>query len=266
MNEYILMTAVMPHPPIIIPEIGKNETLKTEKTISGLKKLSREIVDLNPETIVIVTPHSEFNRYFFSVYSAEILTGNFERFGVSETEVKLEFENDSEFIEELRNSAKEDFIKLNNISPEILLDHGSCVPLYYLSKAGYKGKIVVINYTMLDKEQHKLFGKFIAETAKNIERKTVFIASGDLSHKLIPGAPAGYSPKAKDFDELIINSIKTGDYKAITDITFEMRETAGECGYNSLMTAFGVLGDKPQNNEVISYEGPFGVGYVAAKL
>ena len=184
MNKNILMAAITPHPPIIIPEVGKSETLKTEKTIAGLKKLSQEIVGLNPETIVIITPHTEFNRHFFSVFSAQNLTGSFVRFGVPEAELELEFKNDVEFIDELKTLIKEDFIKLNPISSNTPLDHGSLVPLYYLSEAGYKGKIVVINYTMLDKDKHKLFGKFIADTADKLGRKTVFIASGDLSHKL----------------------------------------------------------------------------------
>ena len=263
MNKNILMTAVMPHPPIIIPEVGQGEELKAQKTIDGLQKLSQEIVDLNPETIIIITPHSEFNRHFFSVYSAPVLSGDFANFRA--TQVKLEFENDVDFIRELEFKIKEEFIRLNYISAKPL-DHGSMVPLYYLSKAGYRGKIVVINYNMLDKGKHKLFGQFIAETAEKLERKTVFIASGDLSHRLIPGAPAGYNPDAKDFDELIVSSIKTGDFEAITDISYEVRDIAGECGYNSIMVVLGVINDKPDKNEVISYEGQFGVGYIVAKL
>jgi AmmeMemoRadiSam system protein B len=264
MTKNILMTAITPHPPIIVPEVGQGEELKSQKTIEGLQKLSQEIVGLKPETIVIITPHSEFNPYFFSVYSNSLLNGNFGMFRAPE--VKLEFENDLEFIEELELKAKENFIKLNRLPSKTPLDHGCMVPLYYLSKAGYKSKIVVINYTMLDKEKHKLFGKYIAETAEKLNRKTVFIASGDLSHRLKPGAPAGYEPDAKDFDELIVDSIKIGNYEAITNISFEMRNIAGECGYNSLMVAFGVINNTPEQNEVISYEGPFGVGYIVAKL
>lgn len=263
MNKNVLMAAVVPHPPIIIPEVGQGEELKAQKTMEGLKKLSQEIVDLSPETIVIITPHSEFNRHFFSVYSAPILSGDFANFRAAQ--VKLEFANDLEFIKELELKIKEEFIRLNYISSKPL-DHGSMVPLYYLSKAGYKGKIVVINYNMLDKAKHKFFGQFIAQAAEKLDRKTVFIASGDLSHRLIPEAPAGFHPDAKDFDELIVNNIKNGDYNQITDISHEIRDIAGECGYNSIMVVLGVINDTPDQNEVISYEGPFGVGYIVAKF
>lgn len=264
MNKNLLMTAIAPHPPIIVPEVGKGEEVKANKTIKALKALSDEIVQSNPDTVVIITPHSEFNPYFFSVYSGAVLSGSFEDFLAPL--VKISYENDTEFITELELKAKEVFLRFNHLSSATPLDHGSLVPLYYLSKACYKGKAAVINYTMLDKDKHKLFGKYIAETAEKMDRKIVFIASGDLSHKLTPGAPGGYNPNAKDFDELIVKSIQNGDYKPIADVSLEMRNIAGECGYNSIITALGAIGDKPCNNKVISYEAPFGVGYIVAKL
>ena len=263
MSKNVLLTAITPHPPIIIPEVGQEELANAAKTVEGLKILSEEIVSLNPETIVIVTPHSEFNPYFFSIYKSPLLLGNFANFRAPQ--VKLEFENDIEFINELESKISEDFIKLNAVS-SANLDHGSLVPLYYLAKAGYKGKIVVINYCMLDKDKHKLFGKMISETAESLGRNIIFIASGDLSHRLKPGAPAGYDPNAKEFDEIVVSSIKEGKFEEITNMTAQIRQTAGECGYNSLMTAFGVIGDKPDQNKVYSYEAPFGVGYIVAKL
>lgn len=264
MNKNVLMTVIVPHPPIIVPEVGKGKELEAGKTVSGLAKLSSEIVAMQPETIVVVTPHSEFNPYFFSVYSGKILYGDLRRFGAPFP--KIEFDNDLEFVNELELKIKETFIKLNPIPENIPLDHGSFVPLYYFAKAGYKGKIVVINYTMLDNQKHKLFGKFIAETAEKLDRKIIFAASGDLSHKLTPSAPAGYELKAIKYDQIVENSIKNGDYNSITNISPDLRNLAGDCAYNSMMIAFGVINDTPQQNEIISYEHPFGVGYIVAKF
>jgi len=264
MSENILMNAITPHPPIIIPEIGGSELKKVEKTVNALKSLSEEIVEINPDTVVVLTPHSSLNPYFFSAYSGETLKGNFAKFRAPE--VSIEFNNDVEFINELNILVKKDLGRLNLLPPGVPLDHGSGVPLYYLDKAGYKNNVVVINYTALGKREHNLFGKKISETAQNLGRKIVFIASGDLSHKLIPGAPAGYNEDAHLFDDLILHSIKNGNYVPIANISPELRETAGECGYNSIMVAFGLIDSKPLNNEVLSYEAPFGVGYIVAKL
>lgn len=252
MSNNLLITAITPHPPIIIPEVGGNEILKVKNTISSLKIVTERILKTQPDTIVIITPHSAFNPYYFSAHSGEKLRGNFGRFRAPN--VLLEFDNDIELIKNLKGTS---------LLPEsVLLDHGSAVPLYFLKKAGYNNKIAVINYTALGKEEHKNFGNKIVEAAEKTGRKIALIASGDLSHKLLPTAPAGYDERAHEFDEIVVESIRQGDYAAIENISPELRETAGECGYNSIMVALGAINSIPRENQVLSYEAPFGVGYV----
>lgn len=264
MSNNLLMTAIFPHPPIIIPEVGKLETKKVEKTIIAIQNLSAKIAKANPETVIIITPHSNFNPYFFNVYSDNILEGNFANFGAPAA--KIRFKNDLEFIAKLELNIKEDFNDLKKIPAGTPLDHGSAVPLYYLSKADYNGKITVINYTSFGAEEHLLFGKKIRQVISELSRSTVFIASGDLSHKLSSNAPAGYHPDAHFFDETVVDGIAKGNYSSITNISPILRKKAGECGFNSLMTAFGAINRQPQQNEVFSYEAPFGVGYLVAAL
>ena len=260
----ILITAIMPHPPIMIPEIGGKESLKVAASNEGAKKLCNEIIEANPDTIVIVTPHSAFNPYFFTVHTGDKLPLNFARFGVPE--LAFEFDNDVEYIEELNSAIKKDLGRFNFLPAGAPLDHGSGVPLYYIARSGYKNKVVVINYTALGVREHKLLGKKIVQAAQKLGRKIVFIASGDMSHCLIPGAPAGYDKDAHEFDDKIVRYIKEGHYDWIDNISPNLRKLAGECGYNSIMVALGVVSGKPVNNEVISYEAPFGVGYLIAKL
>lgn len=262
--DNILITAISPHPPIIIPEVGKSETGKVEQTIISLQSLSKKIVEANPETIVIVTPHSYFNPHFFNIYMDKNLAGDFSKFGAPTA--KISFENDTEFVETLDMQSKEFFNGLNKMPPQTSLDHGSAVPLYYLAEAGYKGKITVVNYSAFAPEEHAYFGQIIRRTAHSLNRKIAFIASGDLSHRLTPSAPGGYDSEAHFFDEIVADNISKGDYTGIMDINSELRERAGECGFNSIMVALGVIDKKPQHNEVLSYEAPFGVGYLVATL
>ena len=264
MSGNLLMAALLPHPPIVIPEIGKDEVLKVKNTFDSLEKLSKDVVEANPDTIIIVTPHSILNPYYFSVYYDIELNAGFSNFGAPNTQ--FSFNNDIEFVDKLECNIRDSFKRLNKLPDNILLDHGSGVPLYFLNKAGYKGKIAVINYTALSSENHILFGSLIAKTLAQTDKKYVFIASGDLCHRLAPNAPAGFNPQGKNFDELICNSIQNGDYDAIINMPSALREEAAECAYNSLMTAFGVLNKKPLNNRILSYEAPFGVGYLVATL
>jgi MEMO1 family protein len=250
MSKNLLMAAITPHPPIIIPEVGGNELKKAEKTVNGFKDLCKKIMELSPETVVIITPHSVLNPYYFSVYSGAKLQGNFARFRAPQ--VSLEFNNDIDFIKNLKG--------ISPLPPAAPLDHGSLVPLYYLNRAGYKNNAVVINYTALGAEEHKNFGRKIVQTAEKLNRNIIIIASGDLSHNLFK------NKDAHKYDELIVESIKHGDYNAIENITIQMRDITGECAHNSLLVALGALGSIPQQNKILSYEAPFGVGYIVGIL
>lgn len=256
----LLLSAIMPHPPIIIPEIGREETKKIYKTISAMDYLSKKIVNLSPDVIILVTPHSVFDSCNFNIYSGKKLDGDFERFGCNE--LSFSFNNDIEFVTKLKQSVK----NLKLIPEHYLLDHGSLVPLYFLKNAGYKGNVVIINYSALGISEHIKFGQTIKNIMENSDKKYVFIASGDLSHRLTPSAPAGYSPKGVKFDNFIIESIQKGDYNQIINMSQYLREDAGECAFNSLMIAFGVVDNDSIPKEPLSYEGPFGVGYLVSEL
>jgi AmmeMemoRadiSam system protein B len=260
----LLMSVLCPHPPIIIKEVGGNETIKTEHTIKAMEKLASDIVIANPDAIIVITPHSYYHPDSFTVYSGKILEGGFSRFGAPQ--IKLTCKNDLDFIESINDTISDNFENMNKIPPEASLDHGTCVPLYFILKAGYKGKVIVINYSALSADKHILFGEKIAQAISKSDKNFVFIASGDLSHRLLPDAPAGYDPEAHKFDEIIAESIKNGQYINIINIDSALRIKAGECAYNSIMIALGVMDKKPLNNQVLSYEAPFGVGYLVASL
>lgn len=264
MSKNILITAIYPHPPIIIPEVGRTETEKVQATILAVQNLSDKITKAKPDTVIIITPHSNFNPHFFNAYSDDMIEGGFANFGAPEA--KLSFQNDTGFVENLDHQSKNFFNGLNKIPSGTSLDHGSLVPLYYLDKAGYKGKIVVINYSGFGPAEHAYFGELIAKVASMLGRKVALIVSGDLSHKLSQTAPGGYHPDAHFFDEDVVNSIKKGDYTYLMNISPILRKKAGECGFNSIMVGVGAVGKKPDRNEVLSYEAPFGVGYIVATL
>ena len=54
----ILASFMVPHPPMIIPEIGKGREESVRETIDAYEKVAEEIARLKPETIIITSPHS----------------------------------------------------------------------------------------------------------------------------------------------------------------------------------------------------------------
>ncbi|MBD3244887.1 MAG: AmmeMemoRadiSam system protein B [Candidatus Moranbacteria bacterium] len=253
--------AITPHPPIIIPGIGGKDNLeKVKATIDSLKILNKDFKKKNPDTIVIVSPHSKVDFNVFNLNLAEELVGDFSDFGLNR---RIKFENDLDLASKIIKSSKDREIELN--THRSLLDHGVWVPLYYLTQ-DLNCKVINLSFCFKSLIEHYDFGRFLSEVFEKTGKKIAFVASGDLSHRLTPDAPAGFSQKGKEFDKKLIKFLKQKNKKGILNFDQNLIEEAGECGLRSIVILLGILDKKDYRVEVLSYEGPFGVGYLSARL
>lgn len=255
--------AICPHPPIIVPSIGKEELEKVSSTVRAMKDLSLNMRDQSLDTIVIISPHGPYQADFMSVNDSEILKGDFLNFG---SEVTMKFENDRDLASSIKKTADLKKIPVEMLRNDIPLDHGTMVPLFYLTKNCPDLKIVPLSFSQLDYGKHYEFGKAIYQAISSTDKNVGLIASGDLSHRLTLDAPAGYSPSGKKFDDTIVNLIEDGNVDEILRMDSRLIEEAGECGLRSIIIALGALSGVENTFELMSYEGPFGVGYLVGKF
>lgn len=258
--------SICPHPPIIIPTIGKPADLKqVSKTTEGMEKLSKKFGKANPKTAIVISPHGPLDPNRFTISNSPTLTGHFYPFGDFKTE--LIFKNDLSLVKKIRKEADKASIPLR-VADIKTLDHGALVPLFYLSKGVPNIKVVSVTFSFLDVETHFKFGKTLQKLISGGQSSGSYgvVASGDLSHRLTPDAPAGFSPRGKEFDEKIVKLLKEKDVKGILNLDKTLLEEAGECGYRSILILLGVLDGINWKPEILSYEGPFGVGYMVANL
>lgn len=265
-------TFIFPHPPIMVEEVGKKEAEKVKSSIMGAMEASERIAGVNPDTVVIITPHGTLLKDAMTISSDERLEGSFAGFGAPG--VKLGFDNDLELVDKIMEQADkeeaycipmhEDVKKTYGLGPG--LDHGAMVPLYFISKKYKDFKLVHITYSFLSREQHYRLGMAIRDAVSGLDRKVVVIASGDLSHRLTEDAPAGFDPLGAEYDKKYIEIIKAGDVKKLMSMPDILLDSAGECAYNSTLVIMGCLEGCNISGEILSYEGPFGVGYCIAEL
>lgn len=149
---------------------------------------------------------------------------------------------------------------------DFTLDHGTMVPLYFVNKYYNNYKLVHITYSMIGDINLYKFGIEIRKTAEELNRKCVIIASGDLSHKLKEEGPYSYSPYGPKFDKCILDNLKHGDVISVFNMDNKMINEAGQCGLNSIYVLLGTLDGNKIKGKLLSYEGPFGVGYGVMKL
>ena len=172
---------------------------------------------------------------------------------------------DEELLTAIKRAAAAENYEVSTL-PVHDLDHGTAVPLYFLLQNGWEGKVVTLGYSFLSNEDHLRFGSCIKGAVDQVGRRVAFIASGDLSHRLKPQAPAGFNPDAHIFDQQVVEALRSNAPQKIVNIDFNLRKLAGECGYRSMLVAIGVSADLPLSCEVLNYEAPFGVGYLVAQL
>ena len=205
----IIFASISPHPPIILPSVGSKENRKqVEKTIGSLEKLGKKLKKLNPDTIIISSPHPDWG---FNV-SLHFLAKDFK----GKTETYL----------------------MGSESPQFYFEQGKRI---------YKSDI------------------------KNSKLKFALIASGDLSHCLKEDGPYGFHPEGPNFDKDLIESLRKKDIDKILKLD-DSYPMAGECGLRSFSFLLGILEAHSTSSgqvwepEILSYEGPFGVGYLVANF
>ena len=269
----LTFAVITPHPPIIVPGIGKPEDLKkANKTILAMDKLADKIAEEKPDIIIIISPHTLIHHDRFAVYGSPKFYGDFEHFG--ETKTSIRFENNlqlaSEIVKKSNIAGINAFLFGDPDNDYFELDHGEMVPLYYLTKKLPEDiQIIPIAYSHLDRAQHYGFGQIIKEVSDSPlfkNKKIALIASGDLSHRLVQNTQAGYSESGHSFDNQLVEFIKYNKVREIVEMDEELVEDSGQCGYKSILILLGALDNIKYTPEVLSYEAPFGVGYLVANF
>ena len=165
-------------------------------------------------------------------------------------------------------AAKADTIIISSPHP----DWGFNVPLYFLAHRsldeGGLAKVEIKTY-LTELEPPEFYfekGKKIYQELKE-DKRYGLIASGDLSHCLKKDGPYGFHPQGPKFDKALIEFFKKKDIKNFLRLD-EMFPEAGECGLRSFSFLLGILEESGLSwqPEVLSYQGPFGVGYLVANF
>lgn len=250
----------VPHPPIILPEVGHGEEQAIQATITAYHQAAEHVRRSRPDTLVVLSPHAPFHPQAFTVSTAVQESGHLGRFGAPQ--VKIDVETDRELIDVLARSGSP--CRLTTQAGP--LDHGTLIPLRFLLTETFHPRIVRIGLSGNSREAHEALGVHIGAAAEALHRRIAIIASGDLSHRLKPDGPYGFDPSGPRFDTQFIHALQHTDFGAIARMNPELCEEAGECGYRSALILGGALSKVPMTCQVLSYEGPFGVGYAVARF
>ncbi|MDR0888282.1 MAG: hypothetical protein LBM21_00090 [Coriobacteriales bacterium] len=266
MGDNINTAFAMPHPPILVEGVGTQADWdEAAATYKAYEKAAKMVVELEPELLVFSSPHGRLYRDSMHV-SRGSAHGDWSGFGRDCGDYNIVYAD--EFVDALVGLAQSRDIACDT-SPDPELDHGVMVPLSFMLNAGLdvdKCRFVRISISFLGDAAHYGFGKCVNEVARELGRKTLFIGSGDLSHKLKNSGPYGFNPEGPKFDALIDEAFTSGDFSGLFGLSDKFRDDAGECGLNSFLMLAGVFDGDGFTSELYSHEGPWGVGYAIARF
>ncbi len=259
----LVFAGITPHPPLLIPAIGKGQEARLEATKKALLELERELYVTKPHTIIIISPHGGLYPEAFTINAHTPFQANYIQFGDLAT--KEEWEGVPEIAAKISHEASVRGIRVQLTSQEIL-DHGSSIPLHFLTDHLPDVKILPIGFSGLSPKEHIDFGILLKDIIMESNKRIALIASGDLSHCLTKESPAGYDKHGKQFDDQLISLLENRNTSGVVNLNEKIVGKAEQCGYRSILILLGVLKNMNYTFKNHCYESPFGVGYLTGQF
>lgn len=248
---------------MIIPTVGRGREQEVQSTIDAYRTAAKQVVAWGPEVLIITSPHQIMYADYFHISPGRGAAGDMSAFGAAQTKLYVEY--DAPLRDEIVRRAEAAGLRAGTLAErDSSLDHGTFVPLYFLREAGLDCPILRIGLSGFSPLDHYRLGQCIAQAVEALGRRAVFVASGNLSHKLRDDGPYGFAPEGPEFDRQITEAMAAGDFLRFLTMDPALCEGAAECGLRSFQIMAGALDGQAAEARLLSYEGVTGVGYGVA--
>ena len=95
---------IVPHPPIIIPTVGRGREAEVQDTIDAYRTAAKQAAAWSPEVLIVTSPHTVMYADYFHISPGKGASGDMSAFGASQT--MLEVVYDAELRHELVRQAE----------------------------------------------------------------------------------------------------------------------------------------------------------------
>jgi AmmeMemoRadiSam system protein A len=252
----IIAGALTAHPPIVLSEVGGAESHRVRATAVAMRELDRILAPARAPLAIVISPHSPSSMTSLPVRRSAHVSGDLARFRAPQ--VRVEADVDLELATSLVDDGRRAGFALT-WAEDSELDHGVVVPLTLLPQTMSQKRCLFLGVSGWPLDRFIAFGAWLQHWLH--DRAAILIASGDLSHRLTPDAPYGFRPQGPVFDRTVIDALRGQGWQQIDSLDPDLVEEAGECGLRPLGILLGAARAAGLTSEVLSYEGPFGVGY-----
>ncbi len=257
----VLAAIAVPHPPIILPQVGRGREKEIQSTIDAYRKAMAFLAACRPDAIVLLSPHTALYSDYFHLSPGAGASGDFARFGAPTLTVDATYDQDLRAAI-VREADAEGIPAGTEGEGDPALDHATAIPLVFLNEVYPNYKLVRSGFSGLPPAVHYRYGQCIATAAG--DKRVAIIASADLSHRLREDGPYGFVCEGPMLDKEITDALAEGAFGRLLHIDPHLADKGAECGLRSLLVMAGALDGRSVQASLLSYEGTFGVGYAVA--
>lgn len=261
----LVFAAVCPHSPLLHRRVGASHRRRLRATVAAYRELAGNLYAAKPEALLVITPHGDLTPTAFTIDAAAAFQAGLPSFG--DFSPPRTWRADLELAQQLRaaNESGRATVPLRFVHRDEL-DYGVVVPLALLAEHLPDLPVTPLHIAGLPPVQHWRFGQFLGDQLRALPRRVAVVASADLSHRLTAVAPAGFSPAGPAFDRQLLELLRRSDAAAVVNLPADQVAEAMPCGYLPIVLLLGVLDGLRWELQVLSYEGPFGIGHLVAQL
>lgn len=257
----LVAAALLSHAPLLVPNIGREHRAQLQRTLEAGEQLAGELYALQPQLLIVLTPHGTVTERSFFVNVAETLPLDLITFG--DLDDGLSTRGAPEFAYRLKRGAERHQLPITlGTAPS---DYGFSVPLRTLAPCLTAARSLGVSPTDLPPETLRSFGQVIETVCTDDRLRVAVIASVELSHHAGTAAPEGATTAGQAYDRTVVAAIRQGDLEAAAS-AFDpnLTQEVVSCAPPILGLLAGVLARRDIHPSLLTYEAPFGVGQLTA--
>ena len=259
----IVLGAVLPHPPILLPEIAEGRQRDVRATLDAYDLIGRRLLDLEVRRMLMISTHGIVTLRRFHILNAR-LSGNLSRFRAPQ--ITFARDPDLDLVTLIESAAEEHDLPLTATASWEESDHSLGVPLRLLEDS-VPSRIAVVSISFRPPEDHYRFGQAMSEALSAIAEPIAILASGDAVHTLTEESAYEQHPRAQEVQSEFEAALTDWDHERLCAIDESLRREVDESVISPTLILMGALSaraDVSVHPRILASEHPWGVGYVTS--
>lgn len=252
------IAAIVPHSPLLMPTIGKEQQVVLQPTLNAYEQLAAEFAQRRVETIVIIGDHGFMRPEVFTLNQNPTLDLNLKEFG-DLVSVK-QWPNDLKFSNLLKEKNETTLPLVTVASSQI--SYVISVPLYLLTKYLPKVKVCPIGSCLNITDGHLALGEILREVAENFTANIALLAANDLGPTTVTDDNSNVGDS--DFNKLINRTVTNQSWHELITHEEDFNNNLTALPLRNILVVGGALQNTAWQPEILAYQAPLGVGMITA--